>query len=59
MEQIGVSRLHLPNGTIRHNQILIFENKKLGRYFPLTEEIAFTKWIGGDYYLNPVEHSLY
>lgn len=59
MEQIGVSRLHLLDGTIRHNQILIFENKKLICYFPLTEEIAFTKWIGGDYYLGSVDHSLY
>lgn len=51
-KHIGVSRLHMLDGHILRNQILIFRNGKLVAYYPLTKEEAFTAWIGGDFYLE-------
>lgn len=51
-KRIGVSRLHLHDGSVRHNQIVVIEDGKIVRYYPLTEEEAFTSWIGGDFYLD-------
>ena len=59
MQQIGISRLHLPDGSIRHNQILVFDKGKLVKFFSLTKEVAFTKWIGGDYFIEEDAHLLY
>lgn len=51
--RIAVSRLHMENGNVLKNQILEIdsETKKMVRYYPLSREIAFTEWRGGDYYL--------
>ena len=37
----------------RKNQVLEFdvETKKVVRFYPLEQEIAFTEWRGGDYFL--------
>lgn len=52
MKKIAVSRLHLPDGTVKRNQVLIFENNRLVRYYPLTCEEPCTSWLGGDYFLT-------
>lgn len=51
-KKIAVSRLHLPDGRVKHNQLLVFEDGRLLRRYPLTGEEAFTTWLGGDYYLE-------
>lgn len=51
-KNIGVSRLHLPDGRVLRNQVIVFEDGKIVHIFPLTEEIPFTSWIGGDFYLD-------
>lgn len=51
--RIAVSRLHLQNGEVRKNHVLEIdaEKKKVIRFYPLEQEIAFTEWRGGDYFL--------
>lgn len=53
VSRIAVSRLHLSNGEVRKNHVLEFdvETKKVVRFYPLEQEIAFTEWRGGDYFL--------
>lgn len=53
VSRIAVSRLHLSNGEVRKNQVLEIdvETKKVVRLYPLEQEIAFTEWRGGDYFL--------
>ncbi len=53
--RIAVSRLHLPDGSILVNQVLEYDGERLLRYFPLTEELPFTQWIGGDYELKETD----
>ena len=50
MRRIAVRRLHLPDGQILTNQVIEFADDGSQRYFPLTEELPFTEWLGGDYY---------
>lgn len=52
VSRIAVSRLHLSNGEVRKNQVLEFDvkTKKVVRFYPLEQEIAFTEWRGGDYF---------
>ncbi len=54
-KKIGVSRLHLPDGRVLRNQVVVFEGGKLVRFYPLTEEEAFTSWLGGDFYVPGAE----
>ena len=44
VSRIAVSRLHLSNGEVRKNQVLEIdvETKKVVRFYPLEQEIAFT-----------------
>lgn len=53
VSRIAVSRLHLSNGEVWKNQVLEFDvkTKKIVRFYPLEQEIAFTEWRGGDYFL--------
>ncbi len=55
VRRIAVSRLHLPEGTVLKNQVLEFaaDGKTVSKYYPLTEELPFTEWRGGDYILLP------
>ncbi len=53
--RIAVSRLHFPDGCILVNQVLEYDGKRLLRYFPLTEELPFTQWRGGDYELTEAD----
>ncbi len=53
--RFAVNRLHLPDGRIRTCQVL--EIREDGRvvFFPLTEELPFTEWRGGDYWLSEAD----
>ena len=52
--RFAVSRLRLPGGSVLKNQVIEYqqtsENKFSARYYPLTEEIPFTEWRGGDFH---------
>lgn len=50
LRRIAVSRLHLPDGRVLYNQVVELENEIPRCHFPLTEELASTEWLGGDYY---------
>ncbi len=54
--RFAVARLHLPDGRILKQQVIeCIEPTADGpryRFFPLTQEIAFTEWRGGDFYLT-------
>ena len=50
-ERFAVSRLHLKSGEILKNQIIEIDASGEISYQPLKEELPFTKWKGGDYYL--------
>jgi len=52
MKKIAVSRLHLSSGEVKHNQVLVFEEGRIVKYYPLTCEEPCTTWLGGDYYLS-------
>ena len=49
MRRIAVSRLHLPNGTILHNQVIELCEGQPRRYYPLVQELPATEWLGGDF----------
>lgn len=51
LRRLAVSRLHFPNGTVLFNQVLEFRQKKVIAIYALTEELPYTEWMGGDYYL--------
>lgn len=56
-ERFAVSRLHLPTGEVLKNQVVErcedpVTHAVSCRYYPLTEEVAFTEWRGGEYYLS-------
>lgn len=53
VSRIAVSRLHLSNGEVKKNQVLEIdvETQKVVRSYPLEQEIAFTEWRGGDFFL--------
>ncbi|MBO5699393.1 MAG: hypothetical protein J6R79_05265 [Bacteroidaceae bacterium] len=46
MKRIAVSRLRLPNGEIRRNQVIELneKNNQVEKYYPLTEELPNTEW---------------
>ena len=48
----AVSRLHLTDGSVLHNQVSESIDGDPIRYFPLHEELPGTIWAGGDYYWN-------
>lgn len=50
--RIAVSRLHLPDGTVRCNQVIELENGKVVSFYALTEELPYTEWLGGDFVLS-------
>lgn len=50
IRRIAVSRLHLPDGSILHNQVIESIDGHPIRHFPLREELPHTIWAGGDYY---------
>lgn len=50
LRRIAVSRLHMPDGRVLHNQVIELENEILQSHFPLTEELASTEWLGGDFF---------
>ena len=52
MKRFAVSRLHLSNGVILTNQVVEIDDSGDIRYYPLTDELPFTEWHGGDYYLK-------
>lgn len=49
--RIAVNRLHLADGRVLYNQVIEFSDNKPLRFYPLTEELPFTEWVGGDYFL--------
>ena len=51
-ERIAVSRLHLEDGRILRNQVLELEGEKVLRFYDLREELPFTEWRGGDFYIG-------
>ena len=65
MKRIAVSRLHLPDGTILRNDhppLVGGGGVDCGhcsvRFYPLTEELACTKWFGGDFYWDMLSEEL-
>ena len=50
--RIAVSRLYLPDGTVRYNQVIELENGKVVSFYALTEELPYTEWLGGDFVLS-------
>lgn len=50
--RIAVSRLHLPDGTVRCNQVIELENGKVVSFYALTEELPYTEWLRGDFVLS-------
>ena len=51
LRRIAVSRLHFPDGHVLYNQVVEMCGDVYVRHFPLTEELPFTEWRGGDYFL--------
>lgn len=51
MKRFAVSRLHKKDGTILTNQVIEISDDGEVRYYSLTDELPFTEWHGGDYYL--------
>lgn len=49
--RIAVNRLHLTDGRVLYNQVIEFSDNKPLRFYSLTEELPFTEWVGGDYFL--------
>ena len=49
--RFAVNRLHLPNGDVLFNQVLEVQDGRILAFYPLTEELPNTEWLGGDYYL--------
>lgn len=54
LRRVAVSRLHLPDGRVLYNQVVELDGDVFVRHYPLTEELPFTEWRGGDYFL-PVD----
>lgn len=50
--RFAVNRLHLPNGGVLFNQVLEVQDESVLAFYPLTEELPNTEWLGGDYYLS-------
>lgn len=54
LRRFAVSRLYLPGGQVLRNQVIEItvasDGKTTARYFPLTQELAFTEWRGGSYH---------
>ena len=44
MRRIAVSRLQLSNGEILKNQIIEWDDNNVPKFYPITEELAFTEW---------------
>lgn len=54
VRRFAVSRLHLPDGQVLKNQVVETDTAAANavvRYYPLTAELPFTEWRGGDYYI--------
>ena len=59
--RFAVARLHLPTGATLKNQIVevsVHAGLLHYRYFPLTEELAFTEWRGGDFFIEEESRTL-
>ena len=54
LRRVAVSRLHLPDGRVLYNQVVELDGDVFVRHYPLTEELPFTEWRGGEYFL-PVD----
>ena len=52
MKRFAVSRLHLLDGTVLNNQVIEITDSGQITYYSLTDELPFTEWHGGDYYLK-------
>ena len=57
-KRIGFSRLHMTDGRILHNHIVVFAEGRVVRHYPITDEEPFTSWVGGDYYLSGPDASI-
>ena len=51
-KRIAVSRLHLPDGRMLHNQVVIYCEGKVKCFYPLVDEEPNTSWYGGDFYIE-------
>lgn len=52
VRRFAVSRLHLPDGSVRFNQVVEEENGNSLRCYDLVEELPFTEWRDEDFYLS-------
>ena len=52
MKRFAVSRLHLLDESVLYNQVVEISDQGEISYYPLTDELPFTEWHGGDYYLK-------
>lgn len=53
--RLAVNRLHLPDGRVLPNHVIELRDGRVTAYYPLTEELPSTEWLGGDYYLTEAE----
>ena len=44
MKRIAYAQVELPDGTLLKRQVVEFSEGQYLRYYPLTEELAFTEW---------------
>lgn len=52
---IAVLRLHLPDGKVLHNQLLVLDDwGEIISYCPLHQEVAFCEWFRGDWYSETI-----
>lgn len=52
MRRVAVSRLIVDGQTLR-NQVIEMQDGRLLRYYPLTEELAFTEWRRETIHVSP------
>ena len=57
LRRIAVSRFHFPDGRVLYNQIVELDSDVYVRHYPLTDELPFTEWRGGDYFLPAAKRS--
>lgn len=59
-KKLAVRKLHLTDGRILHNQVIVFEEGKYIRNYPLNGEEAFTVWYGGELNIEEIlQYSLF
>ncbi len=56
-KRIAANRIHFPDGRVLVNHVVELDGMFPVATYPLTEEMAFTEWHGGDFYIVPSSSS--